>query len=209
MPEPVLRINIDQFLPGLIIDFGSVPKAIIRHHLVETLIDFCEHSQYWKEQIDSVFTVASINEYDIDIPAKTEIVEISSVSVNIDGDNVEIVNESSYQNRIRYSQHSPRTIYFDPIADILGKSVDITAALKPSRDAATVAKSIYADYYETILAGTKARLLAMPGKPWSEPNYSSQNAAIYVSGRDDAMRKAARAYSKSPQRYTPKKRSYF
>jgi len=64
--------------------------------------------------------------------------------------------------------------------------LSVEAALKPSKTATTIPTEVYTDFEEALHAGARARLYAMPNKPWSNANQVRFERAMF----EDAVRDA-------------------
>jgi hypothetical protein len=64
--------------------------------------------------------------------------------------------------------------------------LSVEAALKPSKTATTIPTEVYTDFEEALHSGARARLYAMPNKPWSNANQVKYERAMF----EDAVRDA-------------------
>lgn len=62
----------------------------------------------------------------------------------------------------------------------------VEASLKPSKTATTIPTEVYTDFEEALHSGARARLYAMPNKPWSNPNQVKFERTMF----EDAVRDA-------------------
>jgi hypothetical protein len=74
-----------------------------------------------------------------------------------------------------------------PTPTVASQELILDVAYKPTISATLVADILKNEYYEQIAAGTKARLMIMHDKPWTNP----QLAAIYAKVYDDAAKNAS------------------
>jgi hypothetical protein len=71
-------------------------------------------------------------------------------------------------------------------------SLWMTVALRPTEAATTVDDSVYEEFRDSIAAGAKARLMAMPKKPWSDPALAGFYGSEFRRAIDVAKIKADR-----------------
>ena len=112
------------------------------------------------------------------LPAKTEgYLDIESPDWRIDGQGT------------NYEFHCPDTVTaeltWNP-AEAVPNGLRIFAVLQPTPTASTVDDVIYNDWYSAIEAGTIGRLLAIPGKDWTD----LKSASIYLATFHAAKREA-------------------
>ena len=69
-------------------------------------------------------------------------------------------------------------------------------AFRPSDEPATVSR-VFLEYKEAICAGAEARLMEMPGKPWTNPGLSGVKEAKYQGGISQAKSRWFREASQS------------
>ena len=78
-------------------------------------------------------------------------------------------------------------------------------ALKPERDITEVEEeSLYEDHLETIAAGVKARILRMPGKPWTSQTAAKQSHIDWRRGLSKARANFDKGYTRNPQAVNPR-----
>ncbi|MEX2964606.1 hypothetical protein [Microbulbifer sp. TYP-18] len=198
-------VDIDAFLPGIVISVPDAPESLIRHHLLSVLQDFCEHACYWREPLVDVYTIEGIGSYFLEGPGDTEVVKVLEVK-DAEG-NVFTPRQKPIPGERWWWQSQPGVLDIDPE---LGEQVlTVQGAVKPSNTAASVSRTLLTDYRDAIEQGTLARLYTMPHKPWSAPELFQLAQGQYVAARDQAARKAGRGFSTTPRRYQPKPRTYF
>jgi hypothetical protein len=76
----------------------------------------------------------------------------------------------------------------------------LNAALKPSRDSTTLPSWIFERYIETIAHGAKARLMAVPKKPYSDKEMATYHFEQFETGIGEARVRAARGNTRAPLR---------
>lgn len=67
-------------------------------------------------------------------------------------------------------------------SEVLAGAIKMNIILRPTRTAAGMEKWILDKYYQQLAAGCKARLCAMPNKPWSSPDNVAYYNGIFEEG---------------------------
>ncbi len=163
----------DRFIDYVMPQVPGCPKPLIKIELLRTAILFCTDSWIW--QVDAEKEVlASADEITLSVESLSE---ITGCQISLDGT---AVNEYT---------RSGVTVTLDNAVTV-DTTFDTTSFLKPTRAATALPDILYNNWFDAIEAGTKARLMAMPGKKWTDPNMSKMNQRIYLSGLSQAKIKA-------------------
>lgn len=147
-------------LPGCI-------DEIISSHACTVFADFCEKTQAFIEEVE--FSVSpGLDRYDFVSPHEGHIV-VGIKSLTVDGSKLEPGD---------YVQHSPSVIELAESVTAESKAKALII-LKPRPGCTSVPDSILDRWPDCIAAGVKARLMAMPGNDWSNPQLSGYYASEY------------------------------
>ncbi len=163
-----------RFVTTVLRDVPGCPNALIKEEVLSSAIEFCESSGIYTAKLtESVLKDAE--SLTITVPANTGLVEINNIVV--DG----IATYEIYADGT--------TIDFDGKA-ISDYDMDVYVSLKPLRSATELPDILYNDWYQTIAAGAKAKLMVMPEKPWTNPKFAGLHSGVFEDGAKSAMRKA-------------------
>lgn len=178
--------------------------AMLNLNLREVIRDFCVRTGAWNQALTAVDTVASQAAYALTVPADSEIVRLTKLTVNDvflwrykddadPGNTTE--DEPEY-----VSEEPPFTMSLDlatitlatdeiPTAAVTGGLV-VEGALKPTMSPATLPAFLVQEYGETLRYGVLSRLMRMGKKPWSDRELAVDYEARWNSGLNFAAYRA-------------------
>ena len=193
-----MTVALETFIPDIAVECSGASNPLILSAVRTAVIEFCRKSLYWQEEADPVTLTEGVAEYALSAPTGRQIVQI--MSVNIDGEGtlppltLEQVERALPQWRtvqgspVGFVAVNPET--FRLIAERNGPyatgTLTATVAYAPTRTGGVVPDAIYDQHFEVIKHGTLARLKAMMGHAFYDPQ-----AAIYYTGRFTAGVNAA------------------
>lgn len=208
--------SIDDFLPDVLTEVPGCPPDLARQMLRNTIIEFCEKSLVHQVTLDPLTLLAGVSEYDLEPPNGYRVHKLMKVwfrgqelqPLNLDGiDRPEAYADfvggytSSNSTPTGYTQRDKSTVTFLPIADQrYPNAITMRAALAPLRNLTQVEDFLYEEWCDPIAAGTKARLMLNPGKPYTNVEAATVNQARYISGRNEALQQAKRGNVRSELR---------
>lgn len=190
-----MTVALEIFIPDIAVECSGASNPLILSVVRTAVIEFCRKSLYWQEETDPVTTVAGVAEYELYAPTGRQIVQI--MSINLDGGGtlppltLEQVERALPQWRTAqgdpagFVATNPETFRLTPVPDTAG-TLNATVAYAPTRTGGVVPDAIYDQHFEVIKHGTLARLKAMMGHTFYDPQ-----AAIYYTGRFNAGVNAA------------------
>lgn len=209
------------FKKYILADVMPCPDPIVERELIGTIIDFYERThvvtkdfnvELDSDDIDSDYQDSidvDLNEY------FTNYRPVSVIRLNVDGTDFvpkykEILNDiDAWESSVReegvkfffFLSNSSLRIYDMGTSD---SNLYIRMAVKPVRDITEVEdERIYEDYLETIVAGVKARILTMPGKPWTNQTAARQADIDWRRGTSHARSRFDKGYTNNPQTVNP------
>jgi nucleoside diphosphate kinase len=202
-------------------DVLPCPDPIVERELIGTIIDFYERThvitkdfnvELDSDDIDSDYQ----DSIDIDLNEYfTNYRPVSVIRLNVDGRDYtpkykEILNDlDAWESSVReedvkfffFLTNSSMRVYDMETSD---SNLYIRMAIKPTRDITEVEdESIYEDHLETIVAGVKARVLRMPGKPWTNQTAARQADIDWRRGTSKARLRFDKGYTNNPQTVNP------
>lgn len=189
----------DEVLPEL----SGVPQPLALNAIRNAAIEFCERSRVWTEDAAAMDSVATQAVYNFVSPVTdTDVIGVMQAFYN----GSEIFPKTSAQMAALLSDVGTTYVSAIPWKDQTGvpkyylierpdqftlapfpdesivSAIKMKVILKPTRAATGMEQWIFDKYFMQIAAGTKARLCAMPGKPWSSPDLVSYYGSIFESG---------------------------
>lgn len=183
-------VSLEGLLPDLAVECSGVTEPLALSALRGAAIEFCRKSLYWQEETDPQPVVKGVTDYDVDVSGGRQVVSV--MSVNFDNRRtllpmtLEQVERAMPRWReatgepFGYLVTSPESIRLVP-SPTQDASMTLTVAYAPSRSSNAIQTTIYDRYYETLKHGALARLKAMMGRAFYDPQ-----AALYYTGRFNA-----------------------
>jgi hypothetical protein len=175
---------LSDFLSRMLVHVPACTEPLAIQALLDSAIEFCEKSLALRQYIDPITTVAGVDRYYIEKPARTtDVLFVSKVFL---GD--ELLHPSLALDAISPEQgrSAPSGYYtvsgpdgyqlvFAPIPDGV-YTVKIEAILAPTRNATVVDSYLFDKWLEPIVYGALARVMSVGGQPFSNQSM----AMMYV-----------------------------
>ena len=166
-------------------DVLTCPDPIITREVSSALIEFCKKTQILTKEL--VFDVSELT-IDENIQDAMDL-DISASMTNLQPDSIEEIHVDSLDyiakkreilstyTHWEYIKESLMKYYWFPDSDTIriydmataNSSVYCKLVCKPTRTTSTVDDRLFEDWSEAIAAGAKYKILAMPGKEWTDP----------------------------------------
>lgn len=181
-------------------ELPGVPQPLAVNAIRNSAIDFCEQSKVWVVDVDPMSSISNQANYEYEPDAGADVIGISQAWYN----GVEILPRTSAQLQTELSSYGVPwakvsgipSFYNSERADefilapypieAMESAIEMKVILRPSRTSIGMEKWILDKYFQHIAAGAKARLCAMPGKPWSSPDLVNFNINIFNVGTTGA-----------------------
>jgi len=201
------------FYDNVLPDVPGVGLAFADHVIKETVIEFCNRTLIWEEDLATVVTTAT-SLFTLTPPTDTLIIRPQRVV--LDGDNLTPMlpaeldrmytdwrTNPSGGNALYYFMESPKVmrIIRDPAA---GLDLDIRACLKPTETAAGFSNDdIYDEYREEISAGAVGKMLMTPNRPFTDMVLGTAKMREFNAYCGAAAGRKLNAYTRRARRSTP------
>ena len=178
---------------------AGCPDFVVEKAIKDATLSFCRRSGAYRLPLDSIETVAGEYEYDIDLPSRSNIVDIHTVTVASKEITPDTEQGATHDNPLwRIEQSTPKsyirptnkTLFLVPVPMKSGDSVTIHASLKPSLKATGITDEFVEDYVDGIMAGALANLLNAHDMPWANPQRAQKHEAEFEAHIRDAKAKA-------------------
>lgn len=192
-------------LPGVGTDLAA-------NAIRNTVIEFCQMSWCWRSFMDPAPVLAKINAYELDPPTGADVVQV--LVVKVDGKEIDPISEDDltatcprWQTETGTPKYfltdDPSQILLAPVPDTkIANGLTITLALQPTRTSTNFPSWIWTRYFDALSAGAKARLMAMPGKPWTSPQLYQLYRAQFETGAAVAKMESMKSLSRAVLRTT-------
>ena len=176
--------RLDEFLPDVLPEVPDCPAQIAERAILQSARNFCMETWAWEEPVLTKTAEPEQEAHDIPEPFDGEIVAISSVE--IDGSPVPFA--------------WPRRDQLQ--AKGQGELV-ARGALQPTLSDTELPDILAMHYSEAITAGTKYRLMRMPGVAWSNPDMAMFYQREFQQHVGRARVERVRHHTNEPQTVQP------
>lgn len=163
----------DQFFRDVLPDVPGCPEPVAEHAILRAAQEFFQRSRAWSLWLDDITTRGEISAYDLNLEPNSELVRLEGAT--LDGQGIELARIEDMPVNWRTQGGGVRTCVFTSDAKTVqllpikaaGMVLCIRASLKPSNSAQGIADDLYDLYVDAIAMGAKSRLMAQPGKAYS------------------------------------------
>lgn len=212
-------IQYSDYLPSILVDVPGCPDVAVERDVRNAAIDFCRRSLAWRKQLAPIAVVALTNTYAlVGSIAGSRVIKVhDAILTSANGDVTSLLSKTpqaldAADPRWRTAQSNVNTGWFtqdEPDSIILAGmpqydgTLTVLAAFAPTLVSTGFDGWIGEQYFEAIIHGAKARILAAPQKPWSNPQLAIWHEAKFDLAISEARIEAANAYqSDAPIRTT-------
>lgn len=207
--------NLSELYPLIAPDVHGCPFPAIDLAIKLANIEFCDKSKYWRADHNQIATAANLSTYSLTLPPNTSIVTVLE-PIRQDQEKVYQRNQAwlnqhydGWQDKKRkYAEfflvEYPGRIRLIPTPTEMTRLKDIVVVLKPTISAETIDDVVFEDYFMTLAAGAKAKLMLQPDKVWSNPERGALHEAEFMAGIDLAKSKARAGYKTEDTQYRSK-----
>lgn len=152
------------------------PTVVIADELRRSAVDFYRDTRAWRTTgVALCTTVAGQASYSVAVPELTALAGLVTAwlgRVEIDEATPDELDEktrtSTSGDSVLIGITGPTTVRLAPAPIASGVAVVATVAYRPADDAPSILDSLHQDHRGTIEAMTLERMLAQPGKPWTD-----------------------------------------
>ncbi|KDR25961.1 hypothetical protein [Caballeronia zhejiangensis] len=198
--------DLDVFLPKIKPSAVGVSDPAAFDAVRDSIAEFCRRTRLWR--FDETFDVSAAESQAISAPYGAMLFDIERVNFNgakLDPASTQWLDAHINDWRTMapagapkfFTQTQPGTITLVPAA---AGTVQVWSTLELSQDADQAPDFIADQHRETIAHGALARLLMLPGKPYSNPNLAQQKQMLYERDIDGLKVKVIRGQQRAPLR---------
>lgn len=200
------------FYPSVLPELPNVPFPMLDHWLRESAIEFCERTKAVVSTLDLVSAVANQMGYAVPLALNTDLVEIQDVWFS--GEPLTPAGrrflERTYSDWTtetgtpeHYTQDDMATVLLVPApAAAATGAIKIRAAIKPGSAATGVDDGLFSTYRAALCAGTKAKLMLMADKPWSNPDRGAFYTGVFEGAIASATPIVAAGHTRERPRFS-------
>lgn len=210
-----MTTSTDVFVPHILPSVIGCPDFSVRSAVVEAAIEFCTKSHAWTEVLDLLYMSNGTHSYELDLPKDSRAVLIKNVwcasgelvPATIDQIVAAIpawqtaMGTPRFYNQLNWEEMRVYPTPNSPTAAAL----TVRAALAPKRTATGFPDSFADRYFQAIVSGALARLVAVPGQAWSNPQLGAYNQALFDRAVADAKVEMAHERVVGTMRVAPRR----
>lgn len=201
---------LSEFVGRLLPEVPGCPRHTLIEAARDAVIAFCERTNILKLEHAPITTVASTASYAFVPSAGTEVHDVLQAWYDgneifpIDTDQIENIytdwmNESGTPKY--FTRLDKRNIRLVPNPDAaVTNGLTMLVTLKPAIDATTIDDTVYEEYRDTIEAHAKGKLMAMPGKTWTNIKLASAYIAKFEENVGMIRYKAGKGHVRTRRR---------
>ena len=203
----------ESFLPRIYIDAPGCPEVLVIQVVRDAAIDFCTRSNFIQRDHDPITALAGVSNYDLDPPIGQLVVKVMKCwykNYELTPVAPDYINAPAFYNATiddavplgaepsMFTQKDERTFSVYPIQTMTtANALTLRVSLKPTRASTSCEDSLFEDYADVIAHGALSRLLASPGKAYSNPSLVVMHAAQFMAGVNEARQRASRGNVRS------------
>ena len=201
---------LSEVLPNLAADPSD---PVTEHAIKRAVIQFCEGSWVWKHLPDPIDVVAGEPFYDLDVPNGADVAAVIDVAYNgkqlrnqsLDWLNAELPTwRTQTGTPAHFTQVDTEQVILAPVpVAALSGGLVMTLALSPSQSPTGFPKWIFNSYLYAIADGALAKLMTMPGKPWTDIPAGLDRRLSFDAAIAGARATAVTALGRAPLRVRP------
>jgi len=183
--------------PYILPEVGGVPESLLLQVMRQTLRQFCENTQVYREFLTPFDLVKDTVEYTlVQTIEETEIDSITEVVIKINDDDFQL--GTLYRAGYDYSSPEENVLRTNPPGSSIPNrdipdGLRVTVSLRPELDALKIDEVFLKDWYEPLANGVLARLMLMPKKPWSNIQLGMVKQQFFRNGMSQARAEIIRA----------------
>ena len=198
-----MAISYETLLPEILPMVPGCPDSLVQNNIRAAVVELCERSSVYQQELDPITTVSNIYEYDLEAPSGTSVQKI--LWVTHAGADLEPITSALLEQRIPkwrteggvpqyFLQQTSSLFSLAPVpAATAVSSTTVRAVLKPSYTSTACDNDVMNDYRDTIVNGALFRLLRIPNKDWSDLQGASVYGQLFNQGVEAAERRARNA----------------
>ncbi len=200
------------FYPDLLPELPGAPLPMVDHWLRNAAIEFCERSKAYVVDLVAMNAVASQMSYTLVPLNDTEIVELKTILFS--GKKLDPKGHSFLENQYPdwtaevgtpeyHKQQASDVVMLVPAPSAAATdAIKIKAVARPAMASAGVADWLFQSFRQALVAGCKAKMMAMVEKPWSNQDRVEYYLGAFEASIDKAMSAANSGFGNERPRYS-------
>ena len=211
-------MKLDDFFPYILPEVLGCPDPVLRNALRLTAFDFCNRTHSWTEISDPLPLIDGVKDYDLDVPfgayaqtvrdvwlgsRRLEPATMAQLQAVLPNWPTAESSEPTYYNLS--AERGVLRVYPTPV-NVGTQALVCRTVFVPTSAATVLPDFLGQDQLEVIAAGTKYRLMLMPGVTWSNPELGAFYKTQFDAGVTDSQ--AEEAHDRVPGSMTVPARSF-
>jgi|TARA_A100001201_G_scaffold87159_2_gene76784 hypothetical protein len=179
-------MKFSDYTPFVRPETAGAPDFLIERAVRESATEFCRRTGAYIPEPENITIIKGINEYDVTVPAGTELNYITDVFANQKklqpvsyNELLERLGDETEQGTPKYySQRDNKSFFVAPIPSE-ADTFRVLYSLKPTSTSKSIPDSVGKEYQEAITQGALYRLQMMPDQPFSNPGAAGSNRQLF------------------------------
>lgn len=194
--------TLEDFYPFVTVHVVGCSYPLIDHAIRQSAIAFCQRSLAWNGTLDAETLTADDLPYRI-AGEETYAVVHDILNVFVDDKRMSKSNARKLDKRGNWRAEvgipEAYVVLSNDVIDLWRRpeesvSVIATVVYNPKQDTNSLPDILYNEYAEMIAAGARARLMAIPNKPWSDAAMAAYWDGTFQSGAEIVRSKVQSSY---------------
>lgn len=203
----------EDFFPNILTEVPGAAEVVVENAVRNACIEFCEKSLILTRDHDPITVAAGVVDYDLEPDTGYLVIKVQKAWLEdqpLTPMAPDMVKQAATYNRTfssyqagpstptHYLQKDERTISVWPVPDKqYANGLTLRVALKPSRNSSSIDDVIFEDYAEVIASGTLYRLMASPGKAYTNPELAVVHKSLFEQGVNTARSRMIHGHVRS------------
>lgn len=203
--------NMTDLLPFVLPHVAGCPDPVALSQIVNAAIRFCRETKIYQRELDKQTILPNVSIYDVSPPddqtVVSEILELRIAGLRANPVTLDNLNEQfeDWPNRTG----TPTTFFFpnkEQVQLVVTPNLKIMnglymrAALYPAPTATTLDDEIFNRYYQEIAEGAISNIMALPGKPYSNPQLAMVHGNLFESCITNRAIEAQKSFTRADLR---------
>jgi hypothetical protein len=207
-------MNLDAFKPFVATEVIGCPDPLISQSLLMACAEFLRASMGWTVTLSPIALVDGQRDYQVPVPLDANLVAVRDVWVGarrLDAAPMAtlrayLIEESSEPTF--YNMAADRgTLSVYPMPNgVTSQTLVLRVAYTPMPSASELPDFVWQNYLDVVASGAKARLMMMPGVPWTNPQLGAYYRQIFDAAVVDA--RIEEMHDRAPGRLTVQPRRF-
>ncbi len=180
----------------------GAPDFLVERAIRESAIDFCVKTDVYRLEPEDFLVIPSITEYELSIPAGTELNHIVDIYRNKQTLQpvsytrlLEITGDGTSKGKPNYYSQRDNTQFYLALTPNERETLKALYSLKPSPSSLSIPDTIGEEYKEPLVHGAIYRLQMMTSQPWSNMGAAQSNKALFDQRTGQVTREVKYGYS--------------